>query len=79
MGDSTLPTITEVVDGSLDGLSGVELIQLAFMAFIHMDKENVVPKDELYKQIITWFDTMTDDIKYIPAHAYVEPDTDYLQ
>jgi hypothetical protein len=61
--DMKLPTINEVVDGSLDGLSGVELVQLAFLAFIHMDKEDVIPKNELYSQIMTWFDAMTCESK----------------
>ena len=72
MGEAKLPTINEVVDGSLDGLSGVELIQLAFMAFIHMDEAGEIPKEELYSQIITWFNTMTDDVRYIPAHAVMD-------
>lgn len=79
MSEVNTPTIEEVVDGSLEGLSGVELIQLAFLAFVHMDKENVIPKEELYKQIIMWFDAMTDDVHRIEPHQYVEPTTGHLQ
>jgi len=46
----------------LHDLSSIELIQLAMLAFMHMDKEGELTKEELLDQILLWFSAMTFDI-----------------
>ena len=59
---------------SMDELNGTELVQLAMLAFLHMDKEDKLPKLELYAQIILWFDAMTANI-LLPHQLMEEPET----
>lgn len=61
-----------VIEDPLNKLDGVELVQLAMLAFLHMRSEKILPDDQLLDQILLWFDAMTDTVVRKEAHEVHE-------
>ena len=74
MTNEVIPPITPSMPGEdpLSKLNGVELVQLAMLAFIHMNREGKISKEDLLDHILNWFEAMTDDVKMIEPHQYIQ-------